>query len=253
MLVKGNERMTKEKPPNIKTLPIGDLVEDYRLYPRAEVDGSTVEQFREALRAGAKFPPIRVCSKSLRIIDGFHRKTAYEREHATHVLCSLEEVADDVDLFRRASQANASHGRRYSVDDYATAVRLAKRLGLTREQISADLLLPLERVEKLERISAGRGHGHAPPERNIPRHGGKRSRLVEKSMDTISQITWTSSLLRCLREGHLNEQSEELRGQLEELSRELGEFLSRPRTQEPAGSHPAYTRMYPPAEAVKAA
>src|SRR5919107_4258684 len=161
--------MKQEKTPDIKTLPIDQLVEDYRLYPRSEVDGSTVEQFREALRAGAKFPPIRVCSKTLRIIDGFHRKTAYERERATHVLCSLEDVADDRDLFRRAAAANASHGRRYSVDDYATAVRLAKRLGLTREQISADLFLPLDRVEKLERISAGRGHGHAAPERNVPK------------------------------------------------------------------------------------
>ena len=236
--------MTQGKPPNLKTLPIGDLVEDYRLYPRAEVDGATVEQFREALRAGAKFPPIRVCSKSLRIIDGFHRKVAYEREHATHALCALEDVADDVDLFRRAAAANASHGRRYSVDDYATAVRLAKRLGLTREQISADLFLPLDRVEKLERISAGRGH--APLERNVPKAGGKPSKLVEKSMDTISQLTWATSLLRCLREGHVNEKSEELRSQLEELSKELGEFLSRPRTEGPAQPHPVYTRLYPP-------
>jgi hypothetical protein len=85
----------------------------------------------------------------------------------------------------------------------------------------------------------------APLERNIPKPAGK-SRLVEKSMDTISQITWTTSLLRCLREGHVNERSEELRAQLVELSEALGEFLSRPRTEEPAGSHPAYTRLYPP-------
>jgi hypothetical protein len=244
--------MTQEKSPNLKTLPIDTLVEDYRLYPRSEVDGATVEQFREALRAGAKFPPIRVCSKTYRIIDGFHRKTAYRREQATHVLCVMEDVVDDVDLFRRAAAANAAHGRRYSVDDYATAVRLAKRLGLTHEQISSDLLLPPDRVEKLERISAGRGHGHAPPERNIPKPA-KTSKLVEKSMDTISQLTWTTSLLRCLREGHVNENSDELRHQLEELSSALGEFLDRPRQSEPAPSHPAYTRLYPPDQAVKAA
>jgi hypothetical protein len=238
----------------LKKIAIEELVEDYHLYPRSEVDGATVEEFREALRAGAKFPPIRVCSKSMRIIDGFHRKTAYERERATHVLCSLEDVNDDVDLFRRAAAANASHGRRYSVEDYATAVRLAKRLGLTREQISADLFLPLERIEKLERISAGRGH--EPLKRNLPSAGGKTSRLVEKSMDTISQLTWATSLLRCIREGHVNEKSEELRTQLKELSRELGEYLSRPKVAgEPAQPHRAYTRMYPPDEgqAVKAA
>ena len=243
--------MKQEKPPDLKTLPITDLVEDYHLYPRSEVDGATVEQFREALRAGAKFPPIRVCSKTYRVIDGFHRKTAYEREHATHVLCSLEEVQDDIDLFRRAAAANAQHGRRYSVDDYATAVRLAKRLGLTREQISSDLFLPLDRVEKLERISAGRGH--APPERNVPKSGGKPSNLVEKSMDTISQLTWATSLLRCIREGHVNERSEELRSQLEELSTALGEFLSRPRSREPAQSSRKHATLYPPAQGVRAA
>ncbi len=230
----------------LKKVAIEELVEDYHLYPRSEVDGATVEEFREALRAGAKFPPIRVCSKTLRIIDGFHRKTAYEREHATHVLCSLEVVEDDRDLFRQAAQANAQHGRRYSVDDYATAVRLAKRLGLTREQISADLFLPLERIEKLERISAGRGH--EPLKRNLPSAGAKTSRLVEKSMDTISQLTWATSLLRCIREGHVNEKSEELRSQLEELSEVLGEYLSRPRAGGSAQPHRAYTRMYPPEE-----
>jgi hypothetical protein len=240
----------------LKKIAIGELVEDYHLYPRSEVDGATVEEFREALRAGAKFPPIRVCSKSMRIIDGFHRKTAYEREHATHVLCSLEQVEDDRDLFRRAAQANAQHGRRYSVDDYATAVRLAKRLGLTREQISADLFLPLERIEKLERISAGRGH--EPLQRNLPSSSGKTSRLVEKSMDTISQLTWATSLLRCIREGHMNERSEELRSHLEELSAELSQYLTRtpaPNALQAAPQpHPQYVRMYPPEEqAVKAA
>ena len=73
-------------------------------------------------------------------------------------------------------------------------------------------------------------------------------------MDTISQLTWTTSLLRCIREGHVNEKSEELRHQLEELSTVLGEFLSRPRQEEPAKAHPVYTRLYPPDQgAVKAA
>src|SRR5919107_119421 len=167
--------MTKEKTPNLQTLPIDRLVEDYRLYPRSEVDGATVEQFREALRAGAKFPPIRVCSKSFRVTDFF---------------------------------------------------------------------LPLERVEKLERLSAGRGSAPAL-ERNVPRpKPEKPSKLVEKSMDTISQLTWTTSLLRCIREGHVNEGSEELRHQLEELSEALGEFLSRPRTEEPANAPPVSKRLY---------
>src|SRR5919107_3857241 len=100
--------MTQQKA-KLEKVPVEKLVEDYHLYPRSEVDLATVEEFREALRAGAKFPPLRVCSRSLRIIDGFHRKIAYERERATHALCSLEDVEDDRDLFRRAAQANASH------------------------------------------------------------------------------------------------------------------------------------------------
>jgi hypothetical protein len=210
--------------PTLKAIPLGDLVEDYRLYPRKAVDGSTVEEFREALRAGAKFPPIRACAKSLRVIDGFHRLTAYRRELATHALCSLEDVPDDAELFRRAMTANASHGRRYSVHDYEHAVMLAKRLGLSREQISADLFLPPERVSKLERMCpAG---DSSKPERNVPGAGG-RSRLQEKSFDTISQVTWVNSLRRCLREDLINDRSEELREGLEELSVLLSEYLSR--------------------------
>lgn len=244
--------MTEKQSPRLETLAIERLVEDYHLYPRAEVDGATVEEFREALRAGAKFPPIRVCAKTLRVIDGFHRKVAYERERATHVLCSLEEVADDVDLFRRAAQANAGHGRRYTVGDQATAVRLARRLGLTREQISADLFLPLDRVEKLERISAGRGH--APLERNVPKAGGRPSKLVEKSMDAIALIAAAGVLTRALRGGGPDRRSEELDARLEELSEVLGEYLSRPRAEAPAQPRPKYTRLYPPdTQDVKAA
>ena len=236
----------RERPPQLKKVAIDELVEDYRLYPRAEVDGPTVEEFREALRAGAKFPPLRVCAKTLRIIDGYHRKVAYEREQATHVLCSLEEVADDRDLFTRAAAANAAHGRRYTSGDLIQGVKLAKRLGLTREQVSAAFFLPPERVEKLERISSG--GGSATLERNIP-SSRSRSKLVEKSMDTISQLTWATSLLRCLREGHVNGKSEELRRHLEELSQELPEYLRRtapPPEADTAPAHVLYTRLYPP-------
>lgn len=208
----------------LKKIPIEELIEDYRLYPRKEVDGATVEEFREALQAGAKFPPIRVCRTSLRIIDGFHRKTAYEREHATHVLCSLEDVADEIDLFRRAVAANARHGRRYSVNDQLHAIRLAKRLGLSRQQISFDLSLPPERVEKLERMWSG-GKGQMHLERNIPSRGGK-SKRVEKAMDTISQIVHATSLLRCLTDRLVDDKSEELREALEALLRELQQYLA---------------------------
>src|SRR5688572_13414948 len=61
----------------METIKASELVEDFDLYPRGDVDGTHVLSLVQALEAGVELPPIIACKKTKRIVDGFHRRRAF--------------------------------------------------------------------------------------------------------------------------------------------------------------------------------
>lgn len=130
---------------------IDDLKRDLRLYPREAVDYATVSRFMDAIRSGAKLPPIKVCTNTGRIIDGFHRHAAYQQLGIKQIDAIAESPADDAEFFLLAIEANRAHGLGYSANDQYKIVKLALRLGLKREQISLAVALPIQKVADMAR------------------------------------------------------------------------------------------------------
>ena len=64
----------------MQKMQAAQLVEDFSLYPRSQVDGSHVQRLSEALLAGETLPSI-IVDESGRIIDGFHRRRAVMRAY----------------------------------------------------------------------------------------------------------------------------------------------------------------------------
>lgn len=143
--------------PQIETVPIDMLKRDYRLYPRESVDFATVERFKNAMKAGAKFPPIRACVKTGKIIDGFHRFTAYSELQVKEVEIVGEEVDNDADFFLRAVDANKGHGLGYRQADYEKIVKIARLLKLERKTVAFAVALPIQRFDELERMVPAAG------------------------------------------------------------------------------------------------
>src|SRR5262245_56621185 len=131
-------------------VPIAKLVEDFSLYPRIGLNNTTVATYREAHRAGAKFPRILIDHK-WRIIDGWHRKTVFELEGAKTIPAIQVRVRNDVHFFELAAEANAKHGTPYSGYDRNRMIARAEELGITKERISEILSVTVEKIEDVEK------------------------------------------------------------------------------------------------------
>lgn len=123
----------------MKKIPIGELVLDYSLYPRHDIDSFTVNRLADALEAGEQLPPVIVCSESKRVIDGFHRVTVYHRlyrdEPGHPIDCDVKKYANDRERFADAWKLNARHGRALSNFDIATCIVKGRQFGMDEEMI----------------------------------------------------------------------------------------------------------------------
>lgn len=135
----------------VRRVDIDDLKRDFQFYPRGGVDYAVVSRFVDAMRAGCKFPPMKVCSATGRIIDGFHRYAAYQQLGITIVDVVGHDVANDAEFFYLCVEANKAHGLGYSHSDQEKIVKLAARLGLEREKIAFAVALPIQKVNDLVR------------------------------------------------------------------------------------------------------
>ena len=142
----------------IRQISASSLIQDFKLYPRAQVDDYHVREIAEAITAGVILPPVIADLISRRIIDGFHRIRAHQRVHGANVKIpvDLRPYPDEPAMLRAAMVLNASHGRNLTLYDKARCLLLGQELGIERSVISQDLNITMERAEKLllERVAA---------------------------------------------------------------------------------------------------
>lgn len=130
-------------------MPIEKLVEDFKLYPRTDVDEKVhVTNIAEAILAGVPIPPIVADVQSYRIVDGWHRKRAYQRLKYEAVPCILKQYDSEADMFEDAVRLNATHGRPLSMYERKRCIEIAQELGLSLERITKALAVRVELAEK---------------------------------------------------------------------------------------------------------
>lgn len=103
---------------------LSEMVLDFNLYPRAEVDAVNRAAITAAIEAGEVMPPIILDSKSKRIIDGFHRYYSYKKVYGEDFEAEaiLNEYESEAAMWADAIKHNARHGRRLSSHDIAHIV-----------------------------------------------------------------------------------------------------------------------------------
>ena len=126
----------------------GLLVEDFDLYPRADVDAGHVSQIMDAITAGAELPPVVACSKSKRIVDGFHRCRAWRRVHGDdfEIQVILKDYKNEQELFIEAMQSNSAHGRNMTSYDRTHAMMIAERLEIAIESVASALNMTRDKI-----------------------------------------------------------------------------------------------------------
>jgi hypothetical protein len=89
-----------------------EIVLDFDLYPRNNLDQSNVRGLMDAMAAGQELPPVVLDKKSKRCIDGFHRVRATLRflGDDAEITAILRDFQSEKDMFLEAMRLNAHHG-----------------------------------------------------------------------------------------------------------------------------------------------
>lgn len=120
----------------VRVLPLAAIRAEADIQPRFAMSASFIEEYAEAMAAGASFPPVVVFEDgdgNLWLADGFHRFNA-------HKVLGLVEIACDVragarrDAIEHSVGANATHGLRRTNLDKRRAVETLLALWTAEER-----------------------------------------------------------------------------------------------------------------------
>jgi hypothetical protein len=216
------------------TMKVSELVEDFDLYPRADVDSGHVSQIVEALAAGASLPPVVACSKTKRIVDGFHRSRATRRlfGNDSDISVLLKDYKDERELFLDAMRFNSCHGRNMTSYDRTHAMMLAERLEIEPSAVATALNMTVEKVTgwKSERAVKITGTRRMQPLKMPIRHMVGQQ-LTKEQADIVPKLGGNQQLfyvrqLRMLIDGDLiDRENEQLMTELRELAGIIGKRI----------------------------
>jgi hypothetical protein len=127
---------------------IADLLFDYNLYPRKEIDQKKVRDYAKAMKTGANFPPIRVGSfeENKIVIDGFHRAHARILLKIDYIECLILPFQSEAELFAEAVRANSSHGKPFTEIEVKANIRRLRRYNFDPKDIVNIIHVPASEI-----------------------------------------------------------------------------------------------------------
>jgi hypothetical protein len=174
-----------------QTTPAAELVEDFDLYPRHDVDSLHVTYMVDSLAAGEDLPPVIADRKTKRIVDGFHRRRAFIRHggESVEVPVIWKDYKNDGELYLDAIRLNSAHGRRLTSVDAVRVASKAEALGLSVAVVASALRMTTEKVEGLVVSRSARTPAglHVPLKRTIKHMAGRKlTKAQESANDKLS-------------------------------------------------------------------
>lgn len=133
----------------MKLLAIKDVKFDKEVYPRVIVDWITSSRYFNALKSGAKFPPITVAQLDgiYILVDGAHRLQARKGLKETHVQCEILTGLTKKEIYLEAVKRNTEHGRQLSTQEITNVVLTLEMWNMSKEQISEIVRIPTDKIE----------------------------------------------------------------------------------------------------------
>lgn len=126
-----------------------DVVVDKNLYPRNQSYWITEVKYAEALKSGARFPPIELAERNnqLVLIDGLHRLNAHKLNKADNIEANITKGLSDAEIFAKAVELNSRHGQTLSADEITKAILKFQKFGFKPITISELLSMRIEKIE----------------------------------------------------------------------------------------------------------
>jgi len=222
----------------MKEYRLGDLVLDYTIYPRKQIDSYHVHIIVDAIQNGAELPPIVIEKKTKRVVDGFHRHTAYKRVSGDNpeclVMCIEKNYKSEKDLFLDSMRFNASHGRTLSKYDRVHCLNVARELDIPDKDVAKILHIPPKDVQTLSvNRTAIRGNGKQrlePIKGTIGHKAGQQLSDEQWQANTklggMKQSFYVNQLITLIENELIDTQDEKLMERLQRLGELLDGFLA---------------------------
>lgn len=211
----------------MQKVKIAELVLDYAIYPRNNVDDQNVRYIMDAMNAGEVMPPVIVDRKTKRIVDGFHRTIAARRMNPEGEIAAVfKEYRSEGELFLDAIRYNAKHGARLDSADRTRCLLMAERLSIAPEAVAGALNMPIDKLAnlKITRVAKTSGGLAVPLKRTFQHMAGKRlsTRQIEANTRSsgMNQVFYANQLIDMIESGMLDRDDEKLMERLARL-REL--------------------------------
>lgn len=201
----------------MRKLKAAELVLDFDLYPRNNVDTHNVKNLSDALVAGMELPPVIIDRKSKRVIDGFHRVKAHLRVYGDD--CEIEVIEkaykDDAEMFLDAMRYNASHGAKLDSCDRTRCTIIAERLSIPLEAVAGALHMPVANLGELKADRTATAGGLSVAlKRTIRGFAGrkltKRQVVANDKLSGMNQSFYANQLIELLEAGMLDVEDEKL-------------------------------------------
>lgn len=136
-----------------KIVKMEKLFFNERIYPRNRVDWVTVEKYKDAMSAGAIFPPIAVIPvhRKYVVIDGRHTHEALKRnkeEYATVEIIRKE--FNEKDAYIEAVKRNITHGRCFSMQERLIITSKLEKFKVSRKDITKLVFLTSDTIDRFQ-------------------------------------------------------------------------------------------------------
>lgn len=210
-----------------------ELVIDYELYPRNNVDAGNVKTIADAIVAGVELPPVVICKKSKRVVDGVHRVKAYLRVLGDDATIEVVEKSykNDGELFLDAVRYNGGHGAKLDPCDRTRCTIIAERLSIPLDKVAGALNMPADKLGSLRADrTATTGSLTIPLKRTVLHFAGKelnkRQAEANERLSGMNQQFYANQLIELIESKMLDTSDDGLLERLRVLNGLLDELLS---------------------------
>lgn len=217
----------------MREMKAAELVIDYTLYPRNNVDALNKRQIVEAIKEGERMPPVVIDKKSKRVVDGVHRTLGYlEVDENSNIDVIEKTFKNDAAMFLEAMRLNAHHGARLDPCDRTHCLIVATKLKISLDAVAGALHVPIEKLGRLQdtRMAKTRGGLSIPLKRTMSHMAGRR--LTKQQVNAnerssgMNQSFYPNQIIDLIENDLLDKEDEKLLERLQHLHGLLDTLLA---------------------------
>jgi hypothetical protein len=129
---------------------IANLTFDMRFYPRKQVDRQLVKTYAQALKAGSKFPSLKVglFDGDEIVVDGFHRAESRILLKIDYADCTFLPFLSEAELFAEAVWLNSGHGKNFTESELRANAKRLRRYKFEVKDIVTLVHIPAAEIER---------------------------------------------------------------------------------------------------------